>query len=270
MTLDFWAKTSGTWINVLAIALGTAAGSLLRGRLPFRMISVITQGVGLLTAFLGFTMAGNLIKVQAGWLDGIVLGLIALVSGGLLGEWAQIEERLTALGDRLKHQFSGDSRFTEGFVAASLLFCVGPMAILGSLSNGLSGDNRILLLKSTMDGLTAIAFTSSFGIGVGFSALMILLYQGSLSLLAGILAQIIPDPTTAPPILLTTGVGGLMIVGIGFNLLDIAKIRIAAFLPALLIAPVLYQLAIAILTSSLFYLGIFTKTLAISAIKCIT
>ena len=246
MSLDFWARTSGTWINVLAILLGTAAGLLLRGRLPLRMITVITQGVGLLTAFLGFTMAGNLTKVQAGLLDGIVLGLIALVAGGLLGEWWQIEKRLMALGDRLKHQFSGNSSFTEGFVAASLLFCVGPMAILGSLSNGLTGDNRILLLKSTMDGFAAIAFTSSFGIGVGFSAWMILLYQGSLSLLASSLAQIIPDPATAPPILLITGVGGLMIVGIGFNLLDIAKIRIAAFLPALLIAPILYQLAISL------------------------
>jgi hypothetical protein len=209
------------------------------------MTSIITQGVGLLTAFLGFTMAGNLLKVQAGWLDGIVLGLIALVVGGLLGEWAQIEARLTELGDRLKHRVGGSGGFTEGFVAASLLFCIGPMAILGSLNNGLSGDNRILLLKSTMDGLAAIALTSSFGIGVGFSALMILLYQGSLSLLASTLAQIMPDPATAPPLLLVTGVGGLMIVGIGFNLLEIAKIRIAAFLPALLIAPMLYQLAIA-------------------------
>lgn len=222
--------------------LGTAIGLLLRGRLPTRMMLVITQGVGLLTLFLGITMAGNLTKVQAGILDGVVLGLVTLVIGGLLGEWGQIEERLTQIGDRLKRQFSGGSSFTEGFVAASLLFCVGPMTLLGCLNNGLTGDNRLLLLKSTMDGLVSIAFASSFGMGVGFAILPILLYQGGLSLLAGLLAQFIPDPLTSPPILLSTGVGGLMIVGIGINLLELTKIRVAAFLPALLLAPCFYWL----------------------------
>lgn len=242
MEIDFWVKTSGTWVNVAAVLLGTTVGMLLRGRLPTRMMVVITQGVGLLTLFLGFTMATNLTKAQAGIVDGIVLGLVTLVVGGLLGEWWRIEDRLTQIGDRLKKRFSGGSGFTEGFVAASLLFCVGPMTLLGCLSNGLTGDNRLLLLKSTMDGLVAIAFTSSFGIGVGFSVLPILFYQGGLSLLAGLLAQIIPDPATSPPILLATGVGGLMIVGIGINLLELTKIRVAAFLPALLLAPLFYWL----------------------------
>ncbi|MBF2029797.1 MAG: DUF554 domain-containing protein [Oscillatoriales cyanobacterium C42_A2020_001] len=242
MGIDFWVKTSGTWVNVVAVLLGTTVGMLLRGRLPARMMLVITQGVGLLTLFLGFTMAANLTKAQAGIVDGIVLGLVTLVVGGLLGEWWRIEDGLAQIGDRLKKQFSGGSGFTEGFVAASLLFCVGPMTLLGCLSNGLTGDNRLLLLKSTMDGLVAIAFTSSFGIGVGFSVLPILFYQGGLSLLAGLLAQIIPNPATSPPILLATGVGGLMIVGIGINLLDLTKIRVAAFLPALLLAPLFYWL----------------------------
>lgn len=241
--MDFWTKTSGTWVNVVTIVLGTCVGLLLQGRLPTRMIEVITQGVGLITIFLGLTMAASMTKVQAGILDGVVLGLMTLVAGGLLGEWWQIEARLTQVGDRLKRQFSGGSGFTEGFVAASLLFCVGPMSLLGSLSNGLTGDNRLLLLKSVMDGLVAIAFTSSFGVGVGFSALTILLYQGGLSLLAGFLAQILPDPATSPPLLLATGVGGLMIVGIGINLLELTKIRVAAFLPALLLAPLFYWFA---------------------------
>ncbi|MDX2229440.1 MAG: DUF554 domain-containing protein [Leptolyngbyaceae cyanobacterium bins.349] len=241
--MDVWLKTSGTWVNVAAVLAGTAIGLLLRGRFPPRMMLVITQGVGLLTLFLGITMAGNLTKVQAGIVDGVVLGLMTLVVGGLLGEWWGIEAGLTSLGDRLKQRFSGGSGFTEGFVAASLLFCVGPMTLLGCLNNGLTGDNRLLLLKSTMDGLVAIAFTSSFGIGVGFSALPILVYQGSLSLLAGFLAQLIPDPATSPPILLATGVGGLMIVGIGINLLELTKIRVAAFLPALVLAPVFYWVA---------------------------
>lgn len=241
--MDFWLKTSGTWVNVGTVLLGTAIGLVLRGRLPTRMMLVITQGVGLLTLFLGITMAGNLIKVQAGILDGIVLGLITLVIGGLLGEWWGIEDGLTKIGDRLKRRFSGGSGFTEGFVAASLLFCVGPMTLLGCLNNGLTGDNRLLLLKSTMDGLVSIAFASSFGIGVGFSALPILIYQGGLSLLAGLLAQLIPDPATSPPILLSTGVGGLMILGIGINLLELTKVRVAAFLPALLLAPLFYWIA---------------------------
>lgn len=243
MNLDFWARTSGTWVNMATVLLGTAVGLFLKGRLPNRMTRIITQGVGLITAFLGFTMATHLTKVQAGFLDGVVLGLMTLVVGGLLGEWWQIEERLAQIGDRLKKQFRGGSGFTEGFVAASLLFCVGPMTLLGSLSNGLTGDNRLLVLKAIMDGFVAIAFTSSFGIGVGFSTLTIFFYQGGLSLLAGFLAQLIPDPATAPPILLATGIGGLMIVGIGFNLLEVAKIRVAAFLPALILAPGFYWLA---------------------------
>lgn len=243
MILDFWARTSGTWINLLTVLLGTSIGLFLRGRLPDRMVRIITQGVGLITLFLGFTMAASLIKVRAGIVDGVILGLITLVLGGLLGEWGQIEERLVAVGDRLKQQFSGGSGFTEGFVAASLLFCVGPMTLLGCLNNGLTGDNRLLLLKSAMDGLAAIALTSSFGIGVGFSGLMILIYQGGLSLLAGTLSQFIPAPATDPGVLLITGVGGLMILGIGLNLLEVAKIRVAAFLPALVLAPVLYGIA---------------------------
>lgn len=243
MGLDFLARTSGTWVNVALVLGGTTVGLILRGRLPARMVRIITQGVGLITVFLGLSMASNLSRVQAGIVEGVILGLVTLVVGGLLGEWAQIEERLTALGDRLKQRFSGGKGFTEGFVAASLLFCVGPMTLLGCLNNGLTGDNRLLLLKSAMDGLTAIALTSSFGVGVGFSALIILGYQGGLSLLAGGLAQLIPDPTTAPPILLVTGVGGLMILGIGLNLLELGTIRVAAFLPALLLAPLFYSLA---------------------------
>ncbi len=243
MSLDFWTRTSGTWVNAIAVLLGTSLGLFLRGRLPVPMVQIITQGVGLITLFLGFTMASSLTKVQAGIVDGVILGLVTLVLGGLLGEWWQIEARLTGLGDRLKQKFNGGKGFTEGFVAASLLFCVGPMTLLGCLNNGLVGDNRLLLLKSAMDGLAAIALTSSFGVGVGFSILVIVFYQGGLSLLAGILSQLISDPAASPPILLITGVGGLMILGIGLNLLEIGKVQVAAFLPALLLAPLLYWAA---------------------------
>jgi hypothetical protein len=116
------------------------------------------------------------------------------------------------------------------------------LALLGSLNNGLLGDNTLLVIKATMDGLASIALTSSYGIGVGFSALSLLVYQGSFSLLAGTLSQIIPDPENTPVVLLITGTGGLMILSIGLNLLEISKIRVASFLPAPLIAPVIYQI----------------------------
>lgn len=240
MTLDFWAKTSGTWINIGTVLAGTALGLLLQGRLPTRMQRIITQGLGLITLFVGIQMAGSLTKTQAGRIDGVVLALVAIALGGLLGEWWQLEERLTAVGDWLKQRFKGGGGFTDGFVAASLLFCVGPMTLIGSLNNGLTGDSTLLTLKATMDGLAAIAFTSSFGIGVGFSTLIILVYQGGLSLAAGLLAQSLPDPATDPRVLLVTGVGGLMILGISLNLLEIAQVRVASFLPALALAPLIY------------------------------
>jgi uncharacterized membrane protein YqgA involved in biofilm formation len=243
MALDFWVKTSGTWINVVTIVFGTFIGLLLQGRLPLRMQQIITQGVGLTVLFVGFSMASSSGKVQAGRVDGVILALLAIVIGGLLGEWWQLEQVLEKTGNWLKRRFKGKGSFTEGFVAASLLFCVGPLALIGSLNNGLTGDNTLLTLKASMDGLAAIALTSSFGIGVGFSTLTVILYQGGVSIAAGVLSQALPDPATSPPVLLITGVGGLMIVGLGLNLLEVAKVRVASFLPALVLAPALYWLA---------------------------
>lgn len=243
MEFSFWARTSGTWINLLAVLTGTGLGLWLRGRLPQAMQQVITQGVGLMVVFIGLTLAGRMLPVQVEAVDGVIVALFALVSGGLLGEWLGIEARLVQVGDRLKRRFRGKGRFTEGFVTASLLFCVGPMALIGSLSNGLEGDDTLLVLKSSMDGLVSIALAGSYGMGVGFSGLSILLYQGMISLLAGALAQGLPDPTQNPPLLLATGVGGLMILGTGVNLLEISQVRVASFLPALAIAPLLLLLA---------------------------
>lgn len=237
--LSLWAKTSGTWINVLTVLIGSSAGMVLRHRLPRPMQQVITQAVGLMTLVIGFAMTRSLAEVEAGPIDGIILALLAMVAGGLLGEWWQVEKRLTDLGTMLKAKVKGGGKFTEGFVAASLLFCIGPMTILGSINNGLSGDNTLLTLKATMDGLASVALTGSYGIGVGFSALTVFVVQGSLSLLAGLLANLIPDPTANPHILSLTGVGGLMILGLGLNLLEVARIRVASFLPALILAPLL-------------------------------
>jgi hypothetical protein len=243
MTLSFWMQTSGTWINVATVILGTILGVCLRHRLPPRVQKIIPQSVGLITVLIGLSMGQQLTQVKAGHLDGIIVGLLALISGGMGGEWLNLEQQLERLGDRLKQVCRGSTHFTEGFVTASLLFCIGPLTLIGSLNNGLQGNNNLLVIKAVMDGLAAIALTSSYGIGVGFSVSTILLYQGGISLFAGLLATAIPDPANAPEVLIMTGVGGIMILGLGFNLLEITQIRVASLLPALLLAPLLYQIA---------------------------
>jgi uncharacterized membrane protein YqgA involved in biofilm formation len=243
MALDFWTKTSGTWINIFTVALGTAIGLIFRDRLPQKMQQIITQAVGLITIWIGLSMANSMTTVQAGQIDGAILGLITMVIGGILGEWSQIEERLAAIGNWLKRRFRGKGLFTEGFVASSLLFCVGPMTLIGCLNNGLTGDNTLLTLKATMDGIVSVALANIYGIGVGFSILVLLIYQGGLSLAAGLLTNTVSNPANNPHILLITGVGGLMIIGIGLNLLEIVKIRVASFLPAIALAPIVYGVA---------------------------
>jgi uncharacterized membrane protein YqgA involved in biofilm formation len=238
-----WQQTSGTGLNVLAIALGSVLGSVLGDRLPLRLQQVMTQSLGLMTLVLGIQLAGGLFRVRVGSIDGVIVALMAMLLGGMAGEGLNLEKRLDWVGDRLKGWLLGHgstvglSRFTEGFVTASLLFCIGPMAILGSLQNGLRGDATLLGLKSALDGVAAIAFSSAYGIGVAFSALPVLLYQGGLSLLAGLMAGASPD---APVVGLLSGVGGLMLVGLGLNLLAVTRMAIANFLPALVLTPLFY------------------------------
>lgn len=240
MLTDFWLKTSGTWINCVTVIIGTAIGLSLKQKLPPKIKEIIPQGIGLLTLWLGVSMAGEFSNVEIRNIPGVILGLIAMVMGGALGEWWEIEERLNGIGDFLKSRFRHSGQFTEGFVASSILFCVGPVALVGSLNNGLLGDNTLLVLKAIMDGISSIPFASRYGIGIGFSVLVILFYQGGISLLVGLFAENFTDPANHPFMLLMSGIGGLMILGIGLNLLEVAKVRVAAFLPALVIAPLLY------------------------------
>ena len=242
LNLDFWTKTSGTWINIFAVFTGTVLGLLLKDRLSAKIQTIITQGVGLLTIWIGLSMANSMGKVAASGIDGAVLGLLAMVVGGVVGEWLEIESKLTNIGDWLKKKFQGKGRFTEGFVASSLLFCVGPMTLIGSFNNGLSGDNTLLTIKSTMDGVISIALANIYGVGVGFSTLVILIYQGGLSLVVSLVANTVPDAENSPYLLIITGVGGLMIMAIGCNLLELIKIRVGSFLPAIAIAPLVYFL----------------------------
>ncbi|BDG10858.1 DUF554 domain-containing protein [Anaeromyxobacter paludicola] len=246
--IELFARTSGTWVNVATVAGGTALGLLVGARLPEKMGRTLMQVLGLVTAYVGLSMAGSLRSIESARLPGVMVALVGLALGGLVGEALGIEERLGSLGETLRRRFRGSGRFTEGFVTASLLFCVGPMAIVGSLQNGLSHKNAILVLKAALDGIASIALSGVYGIGVGFSALTVLALQGGLSLAAGALAASLPDPSTDPSVLVITGTGGLMIIGIGVNLMvaglgvEDRRVRVGALLPALAIAPVLHAL----------------------------
>lgn len=234
-------QTSGTLVNIATVLLGSSLGLLSRGRLPERIIAVVMQAIGLVVLFIGIDNAFDLTRVAHP--PGILLGLMALAVGGALGEWWQLDAGLAALGEALKRRFRGRGRFTEGFIAASLLFCVGPLALIGSIQNGLSGETSFLLLKSALDGFSSLALATTFGFGVIFSVAVIAVYQGGLSLAAGLLATLVPDPAHDPRVLLVNGVGGLLIVALGLGLLDIKRLRVAALLPSLLLVVVFYQLA---------------------------
>lgn len=246
--LELFARTSGTWINVAAILAGTAAGLAAGARLPERLNRTLMQVLGLVTFFVGLGMARGLDEARAGPLPGVIVALVSLAAGALVGEALHLEERLASLGERLRRRVGGGGRFTDGFVTASLLFCVGPMAIVGSIQNGLSFDARTLVLKSALDGIASVALAGVYGVGVGFSALPILLLQGGVSLAAAALARALPDPATDPRVLLVSGAGGLLVAGIGVNLLlgglglEDRRVRVGAMLPALVIAPLLYVL----------------------------
>jgi uncharacterized membrane protein YqgA involved in biofilm formation len=246
--LELFARTSGTWINVAAIAAGTAVGVGAGARLPERLGRTLMQVLGLVTLFVGLGMARGLDGVRAGPLPGVILALVSLALGAVVGERLGIEERLTALGEAARRRLGGGGRFTDGFVTASLLFCVGPMAIVGSLQNGLALDPRTLVLKATLDGIAAVALAGVYGIGVGLSAVPIAVLQGGVSLGAAALAQVLPDPTTDPRVLAVSGAGGLLVAGIGVNLLlaglglEDRKLRLGSMLPALVVAPVLHVL----------------------------
>jgi len=217
----------GTIINIATVSAGSVLGVALGNRFPQRIQEIVFDALGLLTLFIGFHMAFKTENVL------IVLG--ALLVGGITGELLRIEDRLNRIGTFLQHTFSMEKqkKFVEGFVTASLLFCVGPMAILGSIRDGLTGDYTLLAIKSMLDGFASLGFASALGWGVFFSTLTILVFQGSITLSAAWIQKLL----TASMVNEMTATGGLIIVGIGIRLLKIRDIRVGNFLPALVIAP---------------------------------
>ncbi|HHW54299.1 MAG: DUF554 domain-containing protein [bacterium] len=215
---------TGTVINTGTIIAGSLIGILLKNIIPARLSDRVMQGMGLLTLIIGFSM------VQEGQ-ETIIL-LLSLVIGAAIGELLDLDAKLTWIGQSLENRFKGtQDRFTKGFVTTSLIFCVGPMAILGAIEDGLTGDYTILLTKAIMDGITSIAFASTLGIGVLFSALPVFLYQGSITLLASAVRSLLLPELVAE----VTAVGGALIIGLGFNILEIGRIKVANLLPALLV-----------------------------------
>jgi uncharacterized protein len=252
---------TGTFINIIAILMGGTLGMVFGARLPERIRQTVIAGLGLFTAVIGIQMT---FKTQQAL---VVLG--ALLIGGVLGEWMRLEERLSKLGEWLEQRFTtkdspalvlqaealtnptpghagtaqesaqtakGGSRFVRGFLTASLVYTIGPMAILGAIQDGLTGDFSLLAIKSVMDGFASLAFASSLGVGVLFSSLVILVYQGGISLLA---AQAQAWFTTAMMNEMTA-TGGVLLLGLAISsLLEIKPIRVGNFLPALAVAPLI-------------------------------
>lgn len=220
----------GTLINVSAILLGTLAGCLLRKGLPKRLGETIMQGLGLCVILIGITGA-----IQTA--DTLCV-IISVALGGLLGALINIEKRLDFLGAKAQSLFDKNgqgSSFGKAFVTATLIYCVGAMAIVGSLDSGLRADHTTLIAKSLLDGISAVVFASTLGPGVGLSALAVLIYQGGITLLARVLS-----PVLSPQVINEmSAVGGLLIIGIGLNMLYDKHIQVGNLLPAIFL-PIFY------------------------------
>ncbi|MDR3366425.1 MAG: DUF554 domain-containing protein [Prevotellaceae bacterium] len=217
---------TGTIVNAAAIVAGSLIGIFIKSRLNRRYVTIFFQAAGLFTIFIGISMA-----IEAKHI--MVVG-VSLVSGALLGEWLRLDERLQRLGNRLKAKLKmRDERFTEGLLTAFMLYCVGAMAVIGPIEEGLTGKTSDLLLaKAMMDGFSSIMFASVFGWGILFSALPLLAFQGSLTLLAVGFGSFLPQEYVAE----VSAVGGVMLVGLGLQIMEVKTVKVANMLPALVIA----------------------------------
>jgi uncharacterized membrane protein YqgA involved in biofilm formation len=219
----------GTIVNFFLILAGSVVGLFLKGGISERFNLIIMQGLSLCVLLIGVEGA---LKY-----DNILIVILSISIGALIGEALDFDKKLKDFGDKLQRKFKNSkSKISEGFVSASLLYCVGAMAILGSLKSGLDGDHRILISKSIIDGITSIFFASTFGIGVVFSAVSVLLYQGTITLGASFLS-----PFLTEAVRFNMGASGsLIIIGLSLNMLGITKIKVANLLPAIFL-PILAQ-----------------------------
>jgi uncharacterized membrane protein YqgA involved in biofilm formation len=245
----------GTGVNVVSVLAGTSLGVLVGHRLPERTRKVVTDGLGLVTLLIAGLSAAHVTDSELSDAVGssapmlIVLGSVLV--GGITGSLLRIEDRLESFGGLLQRAAvrrfgsgggGGEARerFIQGFVVSSLVFCVGPLTILGSINEGLGNGADQLLLKSALDGFASIAFAASFGWGVAASVLALVAIQGSLTALGASLGSFVPDAHLSA----LTATGGLLLIGVAFRLLDLKQVKVADLLPALLVAPLLTELVL--------------------------
>lgn len=230
---------TGTLLNVGTVLIGTLIGTLVGDRLPERLRRRVLDGLGLVTLVIGVDLA-------LAWRDTSALYVLGgILIGGLAGEALGIEARLERLGDRLqgwvgRHR-DGAGQVSEAFFTASLLFCVGPLTVVGSIQDGLTGDYEALATKAMLDGFASIALAASLGPGVAFAALSVLVVQGGITLTAGLFDTILAEGSDALAAL--TSAGGVLIIGISMRLLEVRDVKVGNFLPALLFAPALVGIA---------------------------
>ena len=218
----------GTIANAGAIIIGGIAGSFFRKGISERFSNIIMTVLGLFTLVLGMMFAVDS--------QNALVVVFSLVIGSVIGEWIDIEKRMNDLGDYVQDKLnSGEGSFSKGFVTASLLFCVGTMSIMGSLQSGLMNDHKILLMKSILDGTISVVFASTLGIGVVLSSLPVLVYQGSIALLASSVAPYLSEAVITE----MTAVGGVLLVGMGINLLETRKLKVGNMLPAIFLPIIL-------------------------------
>ena len=218
----------GTIANAGAIIIGGIAGSFFRKGISERFSNIIMTVLGLFTLVLGMMFAVDS--------QNALVVVFSLVIGSVIGEWIDIEKRMNDLGDYVQDKLnSGEGSFSKGFVTASLLYCVGTMSIMGPLQSGLMNDHKILLMKSILDGTISVVFASTLGIGVVLSSLPVLVYQGSIALLASSVAPYLSEAVITE----MTAVGGVLLVGMGINLLEIRKLKVGNMLPAIFLPIIL-------------------------------
>ena len=242
----------GTAVNVVTVLLGSGIGIVLGHRLPQRTRDTVTDALGLVTLMIAALAAASVtsptLTNAVGDSAPVLIVLGSMLVGGIIGSLLRIEAGLESIGDWLQRRLASSEqteqrrRFVDGFVSSSLVFCVGPLTILGSLNDGLGNGSDQLMLKSALDGFASIAFAASFGWGVAAAAISVLVVQGGLTGVGVLLGQLLPDPQLAA----LTATGGLLLAGVGLRLLQIKAVPVGDLLPALLVAPLLTELVIAI------------------------
>jgi len=220
----------GTLINTLTVLAGGGLGLLIGDKIPDRVRVIIVQVIGLVTLAIGLRDVMNT--------DNMVFPLVGMVIGAILGEFLKIEDRLALLGDLLRRKFAknaGESKFVNGFVTATLLFCIGPLTILGAIEDASGKTPQLYIIKGTLDGFMMIIFSALYGVGALFSAVSVFVVQGTLTVFGASLDSLLDDRMR----LELFAAGGLAVMAIGINLLEIKKIRLGSLLPGLILTPIL-------------------------------